>query len=525
SQLRGQVSQLRDEKRQLLEQLGERRDQLDARATECQRAQESLSELRQQRARDQEELARLRSQTSVSDVSEHMLRQSLDLAKSQVAWLDEELGRTQTELQQAKADLARATTAGRADAARLRADTESQAEVIAELQTRATNLDRSLRGKMEAERVAREERAEQAEQFRREMAAQKKLCEEWEKTTEAAKAHVRSVEDALREVEDRQRQADVEAAEAQEAHEQQLDAMQRQLADAAERISELEEKLRTANHLLSESTTTSRGMLLSPTASAAARLQGTQPRLNITQLYTEKTALEDQLRNADAEIACLRESMEQILAELEDRAPIIAAEREEHQQLLADADRIAQDLATVRQEHAQAARTLRDVQRDRDLARRQLTAEQQQTKDQARQITRLLRAVEETRGGGRPLPETRDDHATDRDDDEQWLSDVDRVISQRLVTFADIVELVAQNQRLLRTTRELAAQVAHEEQVRRAESEDEVKQALEQAETMLDRLTIELESTKSRMGVISRERDMLKTMKSDEPEKTQTPPP
>ncbi|KAJ1669471.1 Filament-forming protein, partial [Coemansia sp. RSA 25] len=242
SQLRGQVSQLRDEKRQLLEQLGERRDQLDARATECQRAQESLSELRQQRARDQEELARLRSQTSVSDVSEHMLRQSLDLAKSQVAWLDEELGRTQTELQQAKADLARATTAGRADAARLRADTE-------------------------------------------------------------------------------------------------------------------------------------------------------------------------------------------------------------------------------------------------------------------------------------------DDHATDRDDDEQWLSDVDRVISQRLVTFADIVELVAQNQRLLRTTRELAAQVAHEEQVRRAESEDEVKQALEQAETMLDRLTIELESTKSRMGVISRERDMLKTMKSDEPEKTQTPPP
>ncbi|KAJ2461515.1 Filament-forming protein [Coemansia sp. RSA 2424] len=527
SQLRSQVSQLRDEKRQLLEQLGERRDQLDARATECQRAQESLSELRQQRARDQEELARLRSQTSVSDVSEHMLRQSLDLAKSQVAWLDEELGRTQTELQQAKADLARATTAGRADAARLRADTESQAEVIAELQTRATNLDRSLRGKMEAERVAREERAEQAEQFRREMAAQKKLCEEWEKTTEAAKAHVRSVEDALREVEDRQRQADVEAAESQEAHEQQLDAMQRQLADAAERISELEEKLRTANHLLSESTNTSRGgMLLSPTASAAARLQGTQPRLNITQLYTEKTALEDQLRNADAEIACLRESMEQILAELEDRAPIIAAEREEHQQLLADADRIAQDLATVRQEHAQAARTLRDIQRDRDLARRQLTAEQQQTKDQARQITRLLRAVEETRGGGRPLPETRDDHATDRDyDDEQWLSDVDRVISQKLVTFTDIVELVAQNQRLLRTTRELAAQVAHEEQVRRAESEDEVKQALEQAETMLDRLTIELESTKSRMGVISRERDMLKTMKSDEPEKTQTPPP
>ncbi|KAJ2062256.1 Filament-forming protein, partial [Coemansia sp. S155-1] len=508
SQLRSQVGQLREEKRTLLEQLGERRDQLDARTTEFQRSQESLSELRQQRARDVEELGRLRSQTSVSDVSEHMLRQSLDMAKNQVAWLDEELGRTQAELQQAKADLARANTTGRAETARLRADAESQAEVVAELQARAAGLDRSLRAKLEAERVAREERAEQAEQFRREMAAQKKLCEEWEKTTDASKAHVRSVEDALRQVEESQRQAEAHAAEVQEALEQQLQDMQRQLADSQERSSGLEAQLRTANRLLSESS--GQSLLLSPTASAASRLQGSG-RLNITQLYTEKTALEDQLRSADAEIACLRESMEQILAELEDRAPIIAAEREEHQQLLQDADRIAQDLAAVRQEHALAATTLREAQRDRDLARRQLDAEQQQAKDLARQVARLLRAQEEARGG--LMPETREDAASA--DDDQWLNDVDRVIAQKLVTFADVTELVAQNRRLLRTTRELAAQVAHEEQVRRAEAEDEVKAALEQAEGMLDRLTLELESTKTRMGVISRERDMLKTMKAD----------
>ncbi|KAJ2376636.1 Filament-forming protein, partial [Coemansia sp. RSA 2611] len=247
---------------------------------------------------------------------------------------------------------------------------------------------------------------------------------------------------------------------------------------------------------------------------------GSQPRLNITQLYTEKTALEDQLRSADAEIACLRESMEQILSELEDRAPIIAAEREEHQQLLADADRIAQDLAAVRQEHAAAAATLRETQRDRDLARRQLVAEQQQARDLEKQVARLLRANEEARGGGRPMPEKRADGGAQ--DDEKWLSDVDRVISQKLVTFGDVTELVAQNRRLLRTTRELAAQVAHEEQVRRAEAEDEVKAALEQAEGMLDRLTLELESTRTRMGAIARERDMLQAMK---PGSEEAPPP
>ncbi|KAJ2817698.1 Filament-forming protein, partial [Coemansia sp. 'formosensis'] len=514
SQLRTQIGQLREEKRALLEQLGERRDQLDARATESKRAQEALAELRQQRAREQEELARLRAQTSVSDVSEHMLRQSLDLAKNQVAWLDEELGRTQAELQQAKAELARASTTGRAEAARLRADAESQAEVVAELQARAAGLDRSLRAKLEAERVGREERAEQAEQFRREKAAQKKLCEEWEKTTDAAKAHVRSVEDALSEVEERQRMAEAHAAEAAAAHEQRLEEAQRQVAQATQRAADVEAQLRTANQLLSESAGRGQQMLLSPTASAAARLQGGQGRLNITQLYTEKAALEDQLRSADVEIACLRESMEQILAELEDRAPIIAAEREEHQRLLSDADRIAQDLAAVRQEHALAGQALREVQRDRDLARRQLGAEQQQAKDLARQVARLLRANDEARAGGRPMPESRDDAPANPlaspmarrkgpaadGDDEQWLSDVDRVITQKLVTFADVTDLVAQNRRLLRTTRELAAQVAHEEQVRRAEAEDEVKAALEQAEGMLDRLTLELESTRTRMG-------------------------
>ncbi|KAJ2022066.1 Filament-forming protein, partial [Coemansia sp. S85] len=520
SQMRAQVGQLREERRVLLGQLGERRDQLDARSTECQRAQESLTELRQQRARDQEELARLRSQTSVSDVSEHMLRQSLDVAKNQVSWLDEELGRTQAELQQAKSDLARATTTGRAEAARLRADAESQAEVVAELQGRALTLDRSLRAKLEAERVAREERAEQAEQFRREMAAQKKLCEEWEKTTESAKAHVRSVEEALKEVEEGQRVAEAQAEEAARAQEQQLEEAERRLAGALDRVSDLESQLRTANQLLSESAGRGHQGLLSPTASAASRLQGSQPRLNITQLYTEKTALEDQLRSADAEIACLRESMEQILSELEDRAPIIAAEREEHQQLLADADRIAQDLAAVRQEHAAAAATLRETQRDRDLARRQLVAEQQQARDLEKQVARLLRANEEARGGGRPMPEKRADGGAQ--DDEKWLSDVDRVISQKLVTFGDVTELVAQNRRLLRTTRELAAQVAHEEQVRRAEAEDEVKAALEQAEGMLDRLTLELESTRTRMGAIARERDMLQAMK---PSSEEAPPP
>ncbi|KAJ2501339.1 Filament-forming protein [Coemansia sp. RSA 1972] len=522
SQLREQMEQLREEKRELLQQIAERRDQLDDRTREVNQLCEITADLRAQRAADQDELARLRSQVSVSDVGEHMLKQSLELAKNQVKWLDEELVKTQTEMQQARTELGRASTTGKAECVRLRGSLESLSEQLSEAGQRTTQLERRLREKLESERQLKEELAEQAEQFRREMNAQKKLCEEWEKTTEAAKQHVRSVEASLHELESSQYESEQRAQEAVEMAEQRaLDAEQARagLQTHAER---LEAELRTANQLLSE-TQRSQSQLLSPTARAASRVQSLQGNLNITQLYTDKMELEDRLKSANAEIASLRQGMEQILAEIEERGPIIAAEREEYQRLLTDADRIAQDLAHVRQESIEQGRELKTVRKEADLQRRQLEAEQQQARDTSRQVARMLRAVEEARTGGRPMPETNEGtnplttpmsrltvRAQPVRDDDQWLDSVDQVISQKLVTFANVTELVDQNRRLLRISRELGAQSAQNDDDER--DDEEVKAALEQAEEMLDRMTAELETTRTRLGVVERERDMLKTM-------------
>ncbi|KAJ2718634.1 Filament-forming protein [Coemansia sp. Benny D115] len=524
TQLREQVNQMREEKRELLAQIAERRDQLDNRAIEVTRLNEIIQDLRQQRANEQEELAKLRSQSSVSDVSEHMLKQSLELAKNQVKWLDEELAKTQTEMQQARTELARSSTTGRAEATRLRAEIESLGEQIEEMRQRNISLERQLRAKAESERAIKEQQTEQTEQFRREMAAQKKLCAEWERTTEAAKKHVRSVEDSLRELESHQHDNEERAREAVELMERRVEELELENSKLRETADKLAADLDTANKLLHEATK-SQTALLSPTATVAAKLQqrqGSQGGLNITKLYTEKVALEDQLRSANSEIACLREGMEQILLEIEERGPIIAAEREEYQLLLKDADKIAQDLSAAREESATHADALRKLQKKHDLVERQLAVEQQQTRDLGRQVSRLLRSVEEARSGGRPLPERREAPAAvvPEQDEEEHLNEVDRVITQNLVTFSDITELVSQNRRLLRTTRELALQVAQEEtqqQNKEGESESEMKDALEQAETMLDRLSLELEGTKTRMSVLERERDMLKNMRAPEP--------
>ncbi|KAJ2800140.1 Protein mlp1, partial [Coemansia helicoidea] len=507
AQMRAQTEQHGEEKRALLRQLAERREELDGRATEAGRLRETAQELEHQRATDQAELAQLRSKLSVADINEHMATKSLELARSQAAWLDEELGKAQTEAQQARAEAGRAAMAGKAEATRLRGEVEALQEQVEELGGRSAQLERRLREKLEAERQAREAAAEEAEQFRREMAAQKKLCAEWERTTDAAKQHVRAVEASLRGLEEQQRTGEERAQAA-------VDAAEEACSAAEARAARLEAELRAANKLVSDQ---AQSQLLSPTAGAAARARGAQGTLSITQLYADKLALEDRLRDADAEIAGLRQSMEQILAEIEERGPILAAEREDHRRLLTDADRIAQDLAAVRQECAAKTRALDGARKEADLAQRQLAAEQQQTRDLERQVARLLRAAEETRAGGRPLADGPAAAAMHVDgDDEQWLNDVDRVITQKLVTFADVAELVAQNRRLLRTTRELASQNRADGDGSDAGSDTgsdaSGDEALEQAETLLSRLSAELDRTKTRLGAAERERDMLKAL-------------
>ncbi|KAJ2707141.1 Filament-forming protein [Coemansia sp. IMI 203386] len=504
-----------------LAQIAERRDELDTRSTEISRLNEVVQDLQKQRMADQEELARLRSQCSVSDVSEHMLKQSLELAKGQVKWLDEELAKAQSEMQTARTELARNATASKAETTRLRAEVESLTEQNDEHRQRNAHLERTVRARSEGERLAKEQLAEQAEQFKREMAAQKKLCAEWERTTSAAKEHVREVEKSLHELEIQQRENEERAQEAVELMENRVAEVEREYAQLKEKEAGTKAELDRANKLLDEATR-SPAVLISPTANAAARLQQGSSRLSITQLYADKVALEDRARNAEAEAACLRESMEQILTEIEERAPALAAERDEHEKLLADADRIAQELASTRKECTSLTAAQQRTQKERDLAQRQLAAEQQQCRDLERQLARLLRTAEETRRGGSIMSEERSDEdsaaAVVPDAEDSRLDEVERVISQNLVVYSDITELVAQNRRLLRTTRQLAAQVAQEEEKQRAKAEGETQVALDQAEEMLDRLTLELEGAKKRMGIIERERDMLRELKPDDPE-------
>lgn len=93
-------------------------------------------------------------------------------------------------------------------------------------------------------------------------------------------------------------------------------------------------------------------------------------------------------------------------------------------------------------------------------------------------------------------------------------TDTDRIISQRLVLFRNIVELQQQNQNLLRVTRQLGDKMESDEREYHSKIESLESEALNKATEVINQLRDELKSMRTKMESYIRERDMFRRMAS-----------
>ena len=94
------------------------------------------------------------------------------------------------------------------------------------------------------------------------------------------------------------------------------------------------------------------------------------------------------------------------------------------------------------------------------------------------------------------------------------FTDTDKIISQRLTIFHDIVELQQQNQNLLRVTRELGDKMERDEKEYQSKMENLESEALDKATEVINQLRDELKSMRTKMESYIRERDMFRRMAS-----------
>ena len=214
-------------------------------------------------------------------------------------------------------------------------------------------------------------------------------------------------------------------------------------------------------------------------------------------------SLGEELTAEKAETQRLGLYIEQILHEIEDRAPLLKQQREDYERAVAAVGGLTENLESAREEvelrrgeAEEARRRLVGVERDRDRQGQQVT-------DLGRQVTALVREVEGSRGGGRNAMDTSQPMDS---------SNVDSVIEGRLLTFRDVAELQERNIELVAVVRELSARQEAQESSLVEEKTAELRQELDTAMRQVEEMRAARERQQHMVENIIQQRDMYKSM-------------
>ncbi|EPY80554.1 translocated promoter region (to activated MET oncogene)-like protein [Camelus ferus] len=320
---------------------------------------------------------------------------------------------------------------------------------------------------------AKEQQASMEEKFHNELNAHIKLSNLYKSAADDSEAKSNELTRAVDELHKLLKEAG-EANKAIQDHllkvEESKDQMEKELV---EKIGKLEKELENANDLLSA--TKRKGAILSeeelaamsPTAAAVAKI--VKPGMKLTELYNAYVETQDQLLLEKLENKRINKYLDEIVKEVEAKAPILKRQREEY-------------------ERAQKAVASLSVKLE-----------------QAMKIRVLLMELEEARGNH----VIRDEEVSSAD-----ISSSSEVISQHLVSYRNIEELQQQNQRLLVALRELGETKEREEQETTSSKITELQVKLENALTELEQLRESRQHQMQLVDSIVRQRDMYRILLS-----------
>lgn len=214
---------------------------------------------------------------------------------------------------------------------------------------------------------------------------------------------------------------------------------------------------------------------------------------------------QDQLLLEKLENKRINKYLDEIVKEVEAKAPILKRQREEY-------ERAQKAVASLSIKLEQAMKEIQRLQEDTDKANKHSSVLERdnqrmevQIKDLSQQIRVLLMELEEARGNH----VIRDEEVSSAD-----ISSSSEVISQHLVSYRNIEELQQQNQRLLVALRELGETREREEQETTSSKISELQVKLENALTELEQLRESRQHQMQLVDSIVRQRDMYRILLS-----------
>ncbi|XP_059531462.1 nucleoprotein TPR isoform X4 [Myotis daubentonii] len=509
SQFTRTKEELEAEKRDLIRTNERLSQELEYLTEDVKRLNEKLKESNATKGELQLKLDELQA----SDVSvkhrEKRLEQEKELLHNQNTWLNTELKTKTDELLALGRERGNEILELKCNLENKKEEVTRMEEQMNSLKTSNENLQKHVEDLLTKLKEAKEQQASMEEKFHNELNAHIKLSNLYKSAADDSEAKSNELTRAVDELHKLLKEAG-EANKAIQDHllevEESKDQMEKEML---EKIGKLEKELENANDLLSA--TKRKGAILSeeelaamsPTAAAVAKI--VKPGMKLTELYNAYVETQDQLLLEKLENKRINKYLDEIVKEVEAKAPILKRQREEY-------ERAQKAVASLSVKLEQAMKEIQRLQEDTDKANKHSSVLERdnqrmeiQVKDLSQQIRVLLMELEEARGNH----VIRDEEVSSAD-----ISSSSEVISQHLVSYRNIEELQQQNQRLLVALRELGESKEREEQETTSSKITELQLKLESALTELEQLRGSRQHQMQLVDSIVRQRDMYRILLS-----------
>ncbi|KAJ8326896.1 Protein mlp1 [Batrachochytrium dendrobatidis] len=346
-------------------------------------------------------------------------------------------------------------------------------------------------------------------QFKSEMISQKRLTELYQNKSQELADQISELENLLRETESRIDQL-------QQEHHQIQDKLRDDLEQSSQNVERLQkeldcttEKLETLSTHPAESSYQDPMGELSSTAMALSKTQKSGK--SMTDIISEYHDLKAQLVRSQFEEERLNEMVQHIMAELEERAPMLHQNKLDLLHANEELERISAELSTALQQRTQALSETSIAIADKEALQHENRLLQQESRDLASQLQALLRQSElnKTRFNGVDSSLYNRLSSTTQDTTSESYADMaaDDIISQRLVVFKNIEELQTQNQSLLKAVRSLTLKLEAYDAERVKERDEWQTHELEEAARVIKALQERLNHQTNKMQSFSNERD------------------
>ncbi|KAK1068883.1 Protein mlp1 [Friedmanniomyces endolithicus] len=522
SALRQRIDTLESSNRDALALVESKSTEKDRVATELSEQHGKLRGLRRAINQLEERHQTLENAASSQKFKEQSLQQEIELLKRNNEWHSNELQTRSTE----HAKFRKERNARIASLQRELDDSNASVETLKRTEkTLRQRLD-EVQGKADEAfaRIAslQEEAVRKEQDFRAELDATKRLADLQAQNASTHKARLRDVHGQVEQLKEEagdeigRLQAEIETERGDKEHAEQRVA---ELELAVERFEQAPRPgTPMRNGRLDVNTPSRLGSRAGSPSAMSGSLRKTINGLSYTELYSQWTDVQQALENEKRRTKKLSDAMDELVVEMENRAPEMLETHQEIARLEQEVLNISGMLDEANGHRDDSSKAVQHWQNEAAAAARESDILRQQLRDLSAQMKILLVDIQ-SRDQGLDEMSAQERRELERaargelaDGDLERMTDTGRFIAERLVIFRDVSDLQEKNQQMLRLVETLG------DQLEGAEAQEKERQTAayasenEELKAKVQRLQGELQATVTQIDSYMKERDMFRRM-------------